>query len=316
MEDSQTQLTQTLSMTETNGNISVTPRIKRRQNSTQNDVSMDRSGTENNTLSFHKAMEVTGMKTAFNKKEEQNRSARERSTGRRAALSPAEAEEQRILNSQRNAVRRVNLTGEEIEQQRILAQERSAARRVSATEKEIQKQRALAAERMITVRATASPIVAEEQRVQARNRSTTRRANNSTEEGEQHRALVRQKYNREKTSKQKNLENKRGKSQCAHVEWPRPADLERKKSCLENFIQQMSMSSLAQSVCGICNIRCYNRNVRCVPLDQIPSIELLETHQDLRTIINNARTPQELHFKTNNNMNGNMNSSGVPNQAG
>ena len=226
MEDSQTQLTQTLSMTETSGNISVTPRIKRRQNSTQNDVSMDRSGTENNTLSFHKAMEVTGMKTAFNKKEEQNRAARERSTGRRAALSPAEAEEQRILNCHRNAIRRVNLTGEEIEQQRILArersaarratlspadteqqrilaQERSAARRVSVTEKEIRKQRALAAERMITVRATASPIVAEEQRVQARNRSTTRRANYSTEEGEQHRALVRQKYSREKISKQK-----------------------------------------------------------------------------------------------------------------
>ena len=118
-------------MSEANKSISVTPRIKRRQNSTQNDVSMERVGTGKNTPPVDEAMEVTCMRAEFNKSEEQQRAARERSAKRRATLSPTEAQEQRMLNRQRNAVRRANLSGEEIEQQRILARERSAARRAA-----------------------------------------------------------------------------------------------------------------------------------------------------------------------------------------
>ena len=284
-------------------------------------------------------MEVTGMRTEFDQSEEQQRAARERSAVRRAALSPAEAEEQRMLNRERNAARRANLSGEETEQQRILARERSetrratlspaeteqqrilerqrsAARRVAITEKEIEKQRALAAERIMTIRATASPIVAEEQRVQARNRSITRRATYSAEEAEQHRALVRQKYSREKASKKTHLKQKQEQSQCAEVGWPRLVDMEHKTNCLKNFIQHMSMSSLAQGVCGICNIRCYKLNLRCVTVDQIPSIELLETHDDLRSIINATSRPKDLNLKKSNNVNGNVDPSGVPNLAG
>ena len=168
----------------------------------------------------------------------------------------------------------------------------------------------------MTARAAASPRVAEEQRVQARNRSITRRATYSAEEAEQHLALARQKCSREKASKKTHLKQKQEQSQCAEVEWPTPADMERKTSCLKNFIQQMSMSSLAQGVCGICNIRCYKLNLRCVPVDQIPSIESLETHDDLRNIINATRRPQDLNLKKSDNVNGNVDPSGVPNLAG
>ena len=169
---------------------------------------------------------------------------------------------------------------------------------------------------MMNARAAASPRVAEEQRVQARNRSITRRATYSAEEAEQHRALVRQKYSREKASKETNLKQKQEQSQCAEVEWPRPADMEHKTNCLKNFIQHMSMSSLAQGVCGICNIRCYKLNLRCVTVDQIPSIELLETHDDLRSIINATSRPQDLNLKKSDNVNGHVDPSGVPNLAG
>ena len=168
----------------------------------------------------------------------------------------------------------------------------------------------------MAIRATASPIVAEEQRVQARNRSITRRATYSAEEAEQHRASARQKYSREKASKKTNLKQKPEQSQCAEVGWSRPVDMERKTSCLKNFIQQMSMSSLAQGVCGICNIRCYKRGLRCVPVDQIPSIELLKTHDDLRSIINATSRPKDLNLKKSDNVNGNVDPSGVPNLAG
>ena len=112
MDNSQVQSTQLSSMSEANKSISVTPRIKHRQNSTQNGVSMDRFGTAKKTPSVDEAMEVTGMRTEFDQSEEHQRAARERSAMRRAALSPAEAEEQRMLNRQRNAVRRLNLSGE------------------------------------------------------------------------------------------------------------------------------------------------------------------------------------------------------------
>ena len=135
MDDSPAQSTQISSVSEANKSISVTPRIKRRQNSTQNDVSMDRFGTAKNTPSVDEAMEVTGMRTEFKKSEEQQRAARERSAMRRAALSPEEAEEQRMLNRERNAARRANLTSEETEHQRILTRERSAARRATLSQR-------------------------------------------------------------------------------------------------------------------------------------------------------------------------------------
>ena len=248
--------------------------------------------------------------------EQQRILARERSETRRTTLSPAEAEQQRILARERSETRRATLSPVETEQQRILARERSAARRVAITEKESQNQRVLAAERMMTARAAASPRVAEEQREQARNRSITRRATYSAEEADQHRALVRQKYSREKASKKTHLKQKQEQSQCAEVQWPRSVDMERKTSCLKNFIQKMSMSSLAQGVCGVCNIRCYKLNLRCVPVDQIPSIELLETHDDLRSIINATSRPKDLNLKKSDNVNGNVDPSGVPNQAG
>ena len=47
----------------------------------------------------------------------------------------------------------------------------------------------------------------------------------------------------------------------------------------------MSMNSLAESVCSICNVRGYQRDFQRVPLAKIPSIELLKVHDDLCGII-------------------------------
>ncbi|CAF5094622.1 unnamed protein product, partial [Rotaria magnacalcarata] len=45
------------------------------------------------------------------------------------------------------------------------------------------------------------------------------------------------------------------------------------------------MDSLAESVCGICNVRRFKRDLRHVPLSKIPSIELLKIHPDLHSMI-------------------------------
>jgi len=47
----------------------------------------------------------------------------------------------------------------------------------------------------------------------------------------------------------------------------------------------MSMSSLQEDVCGICNVRSYKRDLRYAPLSKIPSIELLKVPIDFYDII-------------------------------
>ncbi|CAF3731061.1 unnamed protein product [Rotaria socialis] len=190
----------------------------------------------------------------------------ERSAARRAALTPEEIERQQALNRERNAVRRAVLTSDELEQQQALHRKQMAAWRAALTSKEVEQQRTLAVDRSMAKRATATPIEAEEQRVLARERTykTTRL---------------------QKTVKQKQTVIKRKPNQDANVDWPKPVDMDCKVNCLKNFIQHMSMDSLAESVCGICNIRRYKRELRHVPLSEIPSIELLKIHPDLHNII-------------------------------
>ncbi|CAF1212538.1 unnamed protein product [Rotaria sordida] len=180
--------------------------------------------------------------------EQQRTCARERSAARRAALTPEEIERQRSLARERSAARRAALTPEEIERQRSLTRERNAATRATLTPKEVEQQRQLAVERTMVIRATASPKVAEEQRVLACKRSATRRANYTTEEAEQQRALARKRSRLQSNMMQKQVAKKKETSRNAEVEWPKPANMECKTSCLKKFIQQMSMNSLAEGL--------------------------------------------------------------------
>ncbi|CAF4326216.1 unnamed protein product, partial [Rotaria magnacalcarata] len=242
------------------------------------------------------------------KAEQQRTLARERSATRRALLTPDEVEQQRATIHEINAARRATLTQEEVEQQRTLARERSAtrralltpeetqqqratireinaARRVALTPKEIEQQRSLAVDRSMAKRATVTPIEAEEQRVLARERTATRRAARVSEEAKQQQTVAYKATRLQKTVKQKQTVMKRKPNQDAKVDWPKPVDMDCKVNCLKNFIQHMSMDSLTESVCGICNIRRYKRELRHVPLSKIPSIELLKIHPDLHNII-------------------------------
>ncbi|CAF4286258.1 unnamed protein product, partial [Rotaria magnacalcarata] len=211
--------------------------------------------------------------------------ARERSAARRAALTQEKAEQQRTLTRDRIAVRRALLTPEEVEQQRPIDREIHAARRAALAPKEVEQQRILAVDRSMTKRATATPIEAEEQRVLARERIAARRAARVSEEAKQQQTVAYKTTRLQKTVKQKQTVMKRKPNQDAKVDWPKPVDMDCKTNCLKNFIQHMSMDSLAECVCGICNIRRYKRDLRHVPLSKIPSIELLKMHPDLHSMI-------------------------------
>ncbi|CAF3340850.1 unnamed protein product, partial [Rotaria socialis] len=210
---------------------------------------------------------------------------RERNAVRRAALTSDELEQQQAFNRERNAVRRAVLTSDELEQQQALNRKQMAAWRAALTSKEVEQQWTLAVDRSMAKRATATPIEAEEQRVPARERSITRRAARESEEAKQQQTVAYKTTRLQKTVKQKQTVMKRKPNQDAKVDWPKPVDMDRKINCLKNFIQHMFMDSLVESVCGICSVRRFKRDLRHVPLSKIPSIELLKIHPDLHSMI-------------------------------
>ncbi|CAF3695060.1 unnamed protein product [Rotaria sp. Silwood1] len=195
---------------------------------------------------------------------------RQRKAARRAAITPEQTERERSLDRQRKAARRAALTPDEIVQQRAITREKTEAWRATFSSKEIEYQRVLAAENSMSKRATASPKEAEEQRVVARKRSAARRAAYTFDELERQRASARQRKQLRKSGKHQHETMKTKVQESNDFEWPKPIDIEHKKNCLKNFIQHMSMSFLEEGVCGICNIRCYKRDLRHMPFRNVP----------------------------------------------
>ncbi|CAM4822210.1 unnamed protein product [Rotaria magnacalcarata] len=237
--------------------------------------------------------------------------ARERSAARRATMTPEEADRQRTLARKRSAARRAIMTSEEIQQERKTTRARNATTRATLTPKEVEQYRKLAAERTLVSRATVSPRVAEEERILARKRSAARRAAYKLEEAEQQREAARRSRHLSKILKNKQRVSKTGVYKNIKVEWPKAIDMECKTNCLKKFIQQMSMSSLAEGVCGICNVRCYKRDLRHVPVNKIPSIELLRTHEDLCNVIPDTQRIKKLYSNEMYNVNNDLDSSTV-----
>ena len=113
-------------------------------------------------------------------------------------------------------------------------------------------------------RATASPKEAEEERILARERSAAGRVNYTSEDLEQQRELTRKRNRLQNTEKRKKKVANREISTSNGTAWPMPIEMECKINCMKNFIQQMSMDSLAEDVCGICNVRYYRRDLHLV----------------------------------------------------
>ncbi|CAF1552817.1 unnamed protein product [Adineta ricciae] len=186
------------------------------------------------------------------------------------------------------------MTPDQATRQRVIAQGRSEARRSTLSSEEIERQRELARDRSMAKRAVASPAESEAQRALARERSSTRRAIVAPQSAERLETFDQKQHHSQ--------ENINRKTDSVEVEWPKPADLECKTTCLKNFIQCMSMQSLEEGICSICNIRCYKRDLRCVPYNKIPSIELLKAHNDIYNIISGLDQPKGSHSADQNSM--------------
>ncbi|CAF4618095.1 unnamed protein product [Rotaria sp. Silwood1] len=77
----------------------------------------------------------------------------------------------------------------------------------------------------------------------------------------------------------------RKKRDLSSSAWPEPISHDLKKTCLQQFLQQMSMSALAEVTCAVCNVRSLVQTSKKVPISKIPNIHLLKVSDELKDLI-------------------------------
>jgi len=67
--------------------------------------------------------------------------------------------------------------------------------------------------------------------------------------------------------------------------WSEPIARELKQTRLQQFLEQMSMSILAEATCAVCNIRTPAKDSKTIPVLRIPNIHLLKVSEELKGVI-------------------------------
>ena len=67
--------------------------------------------------------------------------------------------------------------------------------------------------------------------------------------------------------------------------WSEPIARELKETRLQQFLEQMSMSVLAEATCPVCNIRTLAKYSKTMPVEGIPNIHLLKVSEELKGLI-------------------------------
>ncbi|CAF1123464.1 unnamed protein product [Rotaria sp. Silwood1] len=71
--------------------------------------------------------------------------------------------------------------------------------------------------------------------------------------------------------------------------WPEPISRDLKENCLKQFLHQMTMSSLAETTCAVCNVRTSVQKSKSVPLSKITVIESLKVSDETKALIMNTQ---------------------------
>ncbi|CAF1367968.1 unnamed protein product, partial [Didymodactylos carnosus] len=82
----------------------------------------------------------------------------------------------------------------------------------------------------------------------------------------------------------RSLENQ-SRAKPDRLNWPRAIPTQQKDQCLQDFVNQTSMSMLKQAACAICNIRTFVGSIHEYDMNQIPNQARLICHPDLLGII-------------------------------
>ncbi|CAF4684330.1 unnamed protein product [Rotaria sp. Silwood2] len=181
-------------------------------------------------------------------------------------------EERRQIQLQKKRERSRSSRMNETEEQRQIRLEKERERSRSSRMNESEKQR---------------EICLEKKKEQTQSTHT-----NELEEQRQIR-LEQQKKRSQANRTQKKLEKQNNENistgqKFTHSNWPGPISRDLKETRLQQFLEQMSMSKLAEATCAVCNIRTPAKDAKKIPISKIPNIDLLKASEELKTLIKNS----------------------------
>ncbi|CAF1684926.1 unnamed protein product, partial [Adineta ricciae] len=136
-------------------------------------------------------------------------------------------------------------------------------------------------------------------RLQKEKERTQANRTNETEEGRG----IRLQKDRERS--QANRAKKKHKTISAGQDfirslWPEPISRDLKETRLQQFLEQMSMSQLAEVICAACNIRTPAKDSKKIPISKSPNMNLLKVSEELRILIKNSMENTATHIDDNN----------------
>ncbi|CAF3623585.1 unnamed protein product [Rotaria socialis] len=73
--------------------------------------------------------------------------------------------------------------------------------------------------------------------------------------------------------------------------WPEAISRGLKETCLQQFLQQKSMSALAETTCSVCNVRTAVKKSKKIPVSKIPNAHLLKVPDELKDLIISTQSP-------------------------
>jgi hypothetical protein len=130
------------------------------------------------------------------------------------------------------------------------------------------------------------------------NREQTRSGRGDETEEQQQVRLDQQKKRSQTNRKNKKLVKQKhltiGIEQDAEIRlsmrsvWPEPVPRDLKETRLQDFLQQMSMSVLAEITCAVCNIRVPAKDSKKIPFSKIPNINLLKVGEELDRLLKSS----------------------------
>ncbi|CAF4244554.1 unnamed protein product, partial [Rotaria sordida] len=91
-----------------------------------------------------------------------------------------------------------------------------------------------------------------------------------------------------------------GRQDSVRSPWPEPISLDLKETRLQQFLEQMSMSKLAEAACAVCNIRTPAKDSKKIPISKILNMDLLKVSEELRILIKNSMENTITHIDDNN----------------
>jgi hypothetical protein len=232
----------------------------------------------------------------------QNRLQKERERARARRSNETDEQRQNRLETKRERTRsnRMNETEEQRQNRLVKDRERTQSNQMNETEEQRQNRLEKNKER---ARSSRTNETEEQRRVrleQQKKRSQASRTKKKLEKRASDKTIVQQQnmdmqFNemedqvpRYSDSMGDPTQNKIGikkKKTFVSAPWPEPISRQLKEACLQKFLQRMSMSVLAETICAVCNVRAPVQQSKKIPVSKIPNIHLLKVSDELKDLI-------------------------------